>query len=85
MESVAARCDRLEVDYSQRSRVERCGAHIASAGYSKDCSIANLKTTVERRKKACSLLIGGIDDKNHMIFYVSIYLHRMPNLCSVSR
>lgn len=65
--------------------MERCGAHIASAGYSKDCSIANLKTTVERRKKACSLLIGGIDDKNHMIFYVSIYLHRMPNLCSVSR
>lgn len=82
--AVEARSDRLEVDYFQISRVvEPRAAHIASAGYSKDCSIANLKTTVERRKKkkkTSSLLIGGLDDKNHMIFYVSIHLHRMPNL-----
>lgn len=51
VECVAAGCGRLEVDYSQISRVVLRGAHIASAGYSKDCSIANLKTTVERRKK----------------------------------
>ena len=63
-------------------------AHIASAGYSKDSSIANLKTTVGRKKTkktASSLLIGGIYDKNHMIFYVSIYLHRMPILFPISR
>lgn len=42
VESVAARCDRLEVDYSQRSRVERCGAHIASAGYSKEIGRAHV-------------------------------------------
>lgn len=41
--------------------MERCGAHIASAGYSKDCSIANLKTTVERRKK--SLLVAHRGDR----------------------
>ena len=91
----AQRAAAWKLNYSQISRVAvRCGAHIASAGYSKDCSIANLKTTVERRKKkkkkkkkkkASPLLIGGIDDKNHMIFYVSIYLHRMPNLCFASR
>lgn len=71
--AVCRRCDRLEVDYSQMSRVERCGAHMANAGYSKDCSMANLKTGGEQQKSLLGARRGDRRQKPHDLLRQHIF------------